>query len=326
MCKGNRLAEPSGYLMVADMDVLDDIFATVGLQGSFYFRTHFSPPWSVQVPQLAGAARFHLVVRGECYVTTDDGVPARLGPGDLALIPAGRAHIISHTPDAAAAPLESVLVEAGYEGEGVLVYGGANESAATQLVCGHFAFRRGASHPLLSALPPLVVATAEDRAREPWLDDVLRLVTRRVYSDAMGSEATITRLSEIVFIELLRLGIARSKALEAILEAFTDKHIGEALQLMHQRPAHPWSVQELASAVGMSRSRFAERFTSLLQVGPMAYLTHWRLQRALVLLADGAPSVQQVATESGYRSPAAFTRAFSAKFGVSPKDYEEIAS
>jgi transcriptional regulator GlxA family with amidase domain len=95
---------------------------------------------------------------------------------------------------------------------------------------------------------------------------------------------------------------------------------------MHAEPARPWTVDGLAAEVGMSRSRFAARFSELMEVGPMAYLADWRLQKALSLLDDPQASVQQVAGQTGYQSPAAFTRAFAARFGLPPTEYRRIAS
>ena len=112
-----------------------------------------------------------------------------------------------------------------------------------------------------------------------------------------------------------------SPAMSAILTALQDPQIGKALTKMHEAPEHPWTVENLAAEVGMSRSRFADRFRTLLHMSPMAYLSEWRLQRALALLDGSRFSVSQVAVQSGYQSPAAFTRAFAAKFGTSPTDY-----
>ncbi|RME68875.1 MAG: AraC family transcriptional regulator [Alphaproteobacteria bacterium] len=303
------------------MDILNDILDTLDLKGALYFRTDFSPPWAVAVPAFAQAARFHLVVQGTCHVTFASGASAMLGPGDMVLIPGGRPHVIADSPGRVAPPLENVLRDAGYDGEGVLVLGGGDAAAATQMVCGHFSFRSRADHPLLRALPDFLVTTAAKRARNPWLDEILRLVVRQVYAGALGSAAAVTRLSEIVFIELLRAGMGDCPPLERLLQAFTDRHVGQALALIHGRPAESWTVETLATAVGMSRSRFAERFKDLMAMGPMAYLAEWRLQKALALLDDSRCSVQQVASRTGYRSPAAFTRAFATKFGMPPTQY-----
>lgn len=303
------------------MDILNDILDTLDLKGALYFRTDFTPPWAVRVPAFEQAARFHLVAQGSCHVTFETGADVRLGPGDLVLIPGGRSHIIADSPGQAAAPLETLLSEVGYDGQGVLVVGDGNDYAATKLVCGHLSFRRGADHPILRALPEHLLITATDRAHEPLIDEMLRLIVRRIFAEELGSAAAITRMSEIVFIEILRTAVRSLPQFAPILRAFSDRHIGRALKLIHESPADPWTVESLASEVGMSRSRFANRFSEALGQGPMSYLSDWRLQKALVLLSDARCSVNQAALQIGYRSPAAFTRAFAGKFGKPPTEF-----
>jgi len=303
------------------MDVLNDILDTLNLKGVLYFRTDLSSPWAVKVPDLEQAARFHLVIQGNCHVQFSSGVSVDLQPGDLVLIPKGRSHILSDGTTQQAPALETLLNTVGYDGNGELVVGDGAPNATTQMVCGHFNFRSGSDHPLLRALPEYLLTPASVRARQPWLDEVLRLITRRIFSDEAGSATAVTRLSEIVFIELLRHGIGESSALRAILEAFQDRYISRSLQLIHSQPEQPWTVESLASEVCMSRSRFADRFKTLLGSGPMSYLSDWRLQKALALLDDAHCSVKQIASQTGYQSPAAFTRAFSGRFGISPTEY-----
>lgn len=303
------------------MDVLDDILATLDLKGALYFRTDCTAPWAVEVPELASAARFHLVVQGRLHVAFPSGQAVDLGPGDLVLIPRGRSHVLADAAGRSAPPLESVLERAGYDGRGVLVLGEGDSEASTQTICGHFTFREGSDHPLLRALPDHFVITNGMRARDSWLDELLRLVTRRMFDETIGLPAAVTRLSEVVFIEILRVGIGRLGELRQILDAFRDAQVGRALELIHAAPAKPWTVESLAAAVGMSRSRFAERFAQAMGVGPMAYLADWRLQKALALLDERTSSIQRVAADTGYRSAAAFSRAFAGKFGVPPSDY-----
>ncbi len=303
------------------MDILNDILDTLALKGVVYFRTDFSAPWAVQVPHFGQAARFHLVVQGRCHIAFDSGVSVDLNPGDLILIPRGRAHLLADQAGREAAPLEEVMARVGYDRQGVFAIGEGDPNASTQMICGHFGFRHRAEHPLLEALPDYFVTSAAMRARQPWLDEILRLVAQRMLSGEIGSEASATRLSEVVFIELLRLGFGQDARLQALQSAFTDHQIGRALKMIHAEPAGDWTVERLAREVGMSRSRFAERFALLIGAGPMHYLADWRLQKALCLLENARLSVQQVAAESGYRSPAAFTRAFTGKFGQSPSDF-----
>ena len=300
-------------------DVLSDILDTVELKGALYFRTDFSPPFAVRVPAYEQAARFHLVVQGRCHVTVPGGVEVTLEPGDLILVPYGSAHILADRPGQDGVPLDEVVASTGYTGQGAFVIGAGDPAASTQMVCGHFTFAHGADHPLLHALPKTLHLTAADRARQPILDDVLRLVVRRIFQETPGTEASITRLSEVLYIEVLRAVIDRVPELERLFSAVHDPLIGRALSLIHDRLDQGWTVDSLASEVGMSRSRFAERFRELVGSGPMGYLTDWRLQRARLLLGQPGSSVKEVAFRTGYRSAAAFSRAYHEKFRHSPK-------
>jgi AraC-like DNA-binding protein len=88
--------------------------------------------------------------------------------------------------------------------------------------------------------------------------------------------------------------------------------------MLHERPAHPWTVEELARQAGMSRAVFADRFAHLVGCPPMRYLTLWRMQIAARWLADGATNVAAVGHAVGYESEAAFGRAFKKVAGLSP--------
>lgn len=299
-------------------DILSDIFDTIRLRGTLYFRTDYAPPWAVTVPSYEQAARFHLVVQGRCHVAITDGPRADLGPGDLVVITGGREHTLADEAGRSPAPLEDVVKRSGFDGKGVFAVGSAEPGATSQMVCGHLSFTRGADHPLLRALPPLIVMRPADRAQHPLLDETLRLVARRAFTDALGAAASISRLSEVFFIETVRAAIAHYPDLARVINAMTDPQIGLALAKVHEAPAAPWTVDGMAHAAGMSRSRFAERFTDLVGVAPMSYVTEWRLQKALARLVDGDPNIKAVAADVGYQSAAAFTRAFSQRFGRPP--------
>lgn len=304
-------------------DVLSDIFDTIRLRATLYFRTDYSPPWAIAVPNYRQAARFHLVIQGRCHVTLPSGHAVDLAAGDLILIPRGREHVLADAPGRTPAPLDRVAEEAGYDGGGVFVFGAGDSRASTQMVCGHFEFARGADHPLLRALPDAIVMTLADRARHPVLDETLRLVARLAFAENLGATTAMSRLSEVFFIEAVRAGIEQCPDLARVIAAMRDPQIGRALELVHNAPAEPWAVDRLATAVGMSRSRFAERFSDLVGVAPMAYVSEWRLQKALARLTETDGSIKEIAHATGYRSAAAFTRAFAQRFGVSPNGYRQ---
>ncbi len=301
-------------------DVLSDILDTVALKAAIYFRTDFFPDFGIQVPEYGHAARFHFVVQGGCYLSLACGTSVRLQVGDLAMVPRGAPHLLSSAETVTGEPLADVMSQAGFSGTGPFAVGGGEPTDSCQLVCGHFTFSDGADHPLLRSIPDLFHITAADREDHPMLEDVLRLIQRRMFDGAPGMAASVSRLSEVLFIEALRAGIAKAPEIGRLMSAVYDPQIGKALSLIHGDVAHDWTVEALAAAVGMSRTRFAERFRELIGSGPIAYLADWRLQRALGLLADGTLPVKAVAHRIGYRSPAAFTRAFTERFGCSPKE------
>lgn len=309
------------------MDVLSDILDLLQLRGTLYFRTAFSAPWSVAVPAHGKAARFHMAVQGRCHVRIGDAHDVLLNPGDLIVIPGGAAHTLCDSPALEPAPLEDVLERSGYAGEGVLVYGGdPKPDADTNLICGHFTFADGADHPLLRAMPPYLLVTAGMRAQAPWLDELIRLISRQMFAGSPGVTASVIRLSEAMFIEVIRTCADANEPLRSVLDAMADPRIGRALGLMHRRLDEDWTLAGIAREVGMSRSRFADQFQALLGCAPMTYLSDLRLQKAMNLLSGSVEPVQAVAARVGYQSAAAFSRAFSKRYRCSPKDVRRAAA
>lgn len=303
-------------------DILSDICETLRVQATLYFRTDFSPPWAIEVPAFAFAARFHLVVQGSCHVRLPSGRSVQLEEGDLALIPRGAAHVLADNADRQPMALERAIEASGYSGTGVFVFGKGDSSASARLICGHFNFPKGADHVLLRALPDLIVLTLLDRARQPFLDETLSLLARLVFKSGADAPTAVSKLSEVLLIEVIRASVNQSPELQRVISALTDQHVGRALALLHQKYANDWSVESLATSVGMSRSRFAERFTELVGVGPIKYLSEWRMQRAMYLIATSPLTVQEIAARVGYNSPAAFSRAFAQRFGAPPVEFK----
>ena len=105
---------------------------------------------------------------------------------------------------------------------------------------------------------------------------------------------------------------------------FADPHIGRALAAMHADPTRAWTVELLAREAGLSRSGFANRFSAMLGITPMDYLKRWRMQIARALLATQGASVAEAAEQAGYRSEAAFSRAFKSETGYAPSAYRSL--
>lgn len=152
------------------------------------------------------------------------------------------------------------------------------------------------------------------------------MLIKRIDEAGAGGEAVLGKLSEVLYVETLRLYISHLPPRQTgWLAGARDPEVGKTLALMHRNPAHPWTISSLAEEVGISRSVLAERFRHYLNESPMAYLTRWRLQVGAQMLASTSYSVAQIAAEVGYESEAAFNRAFKREFMVPPARFRSQA-
>ncbi|MCP4330504.1 MAG: AraC family transcriptional regulator [Alphaproteobacteria bacterium] len=304
------------------MDVLSDVLGLMKLAGTLYFRTAFSPPFGVEVPAFENVARFHMANRGRCWVrVAGDAEPVLLEPGDLVIIPHGAAHFLSEPLDTPAQTVDKVVEMAGFTGQGALHYGGDGSGGESQLVCGHFAFDRDATHPLLEALPRLIHIRNSGDASQHWLDSTLKLIGAEAGGARLGGDLITLKLSEIIFAQAIRAYLAAEGRDRQVFRGLADSQVGRALSALHRKPAAPWTVEKMARAAGMSRTAFANRFHDLMGMTPMHYLTGWRMQIGRQMLAESDLPIIGVAERSGYKSEAAFGRVFKRHFDVGPAGY-----
>jgi AraC-like DNA-binding protein len=309
------------------MDVLSDILAAIRLKGTLYFSTEFHPPWGVRVPQLGRVARFHLVMRGTCWVRVEGHRdPIRLETGDLVLIPDGAEHVLADTSDTPCRTVEEVVKAAGFTGRGALVMGSPDDGAPTRMVCGHFAFDEDMWHPFLEQMPPALVVRWDDEVRNYRLEEAFRIIAREVQEGRPGHEAVVARLSEILFVQLVRAWAQRKDHNRGVLAALADARLGAALSAIHERPEERWTLESLSRRAAMGRTAFAERFAEVVGQSPLRYVTLWRMQRAKRLLAESRLSLDQIAERVGYDSAASFSRVFKKAVGQSPGAYRRSAA
>lgn len=310
------------------MDILSDILNRVGLRGTLYFRTSLTAPWGVEVPKYQNVARFHFAHKGRCLVRIA-GVdqPVALEQGDLVIIPHGATHRLYCTPENehVVMPLERVLQDSGFRGEGVLVYGGDVDLRDTQLVCGHFSYDPETRHPLLQHLPPVLHIRNYGESAGRWMEYTLRMIGEEAGKMQAGGDLIALKMSEIIFAQALRAYLDHEGAHDPGLAGFADRQIGRALSALHKDPGRGWRLADLAKEAGMSRTGFALRFSEVMDMTPMAYLTGWRMQIARDELRKPEKSLADVAEEVGYASETAFSRAFRKEFGKTPAAYRRAA-
>jgi len=295
------------------MDVLGDILRIIRLRGSVYFNECFCSPWGMSI-ELSATAAFHLIVRGEAWLAmSGQRELIKLNAGDIVLFPRGAAHKITEKPDSSCLPGEQV-VEA-YR-KGVPLFGGAGEDF--NIVCGYVEFDRSLSHPFLDNLPELIHIEAKLRPKFHWLDSVMQQIVYESEHKNPGSDVLIDRFTEVLFIQVIRshaeiLGLEKS-----YWSALSDQQLSKALSLIHDNAEREWTVDLLASEVGMSRSAFYSRFNDYIGMPPMKYLFEWRMMQAKLKIESTKKTLSTVAEEVGYQSDSAFQKAFKRFFNFTP--------
>lgn len=299
----------------APVDPLGGVFADLRVRGTFSSRAEGTAPWGVEMPALEGCLTFHVVTEGSCLLEVD-GTTHPLAAGDLALVPHGRGHLLRSGPGARIAGRADLLPQ-DYLGEhySVLRLGGGG--ARTGLVCGVLEAERPGAEPLLDLLPPVLVVPARDAARPAWLPVLLGLLTEEVRHDRPGSEAVVTRLADVIVIQVVRGWLESGETGPGWLLALRDPQVGAVVARVLRDPGADWTLTRLAREARMSRSAFAARFSELAGEPAMQYVTRRRMHVAGRALARGA-RVGEVARQLGYGSEAAFSRAFKRVTGVAP--------
>jgi len=299
------------------MDVLTDVLAATKLGGAVTARLIAKGPWGIRMDDMPKAV-FHAVVQGTCWLRRPGAEPLQLAAGDFILLPTGAGHGLSSAPDTALVPYEQVEPDH-IERQSIHIDGTGSQ---TKIICGAYRYDAFPAHPLLRLLPPLVYLPAGQSAEHRELSDTLRLLAVEVEHERPGAQTVTDRLVDIVFVQVLRLWTAtRAEAGASWLAALRDPEISRAMALMHENPAQPWTVEELAGKVGVSRATLARRFTALVGEPPLAYLARWRLEVAARRLRDSPDSVAAVGKSVGYASEFAFSRAFKRAHGESPAGF-----
>ncbi|MEW2378843.1 AraC family transcriptional regulator [Micromonospora sp. NPDC047812] len=305
------------------MDPLSGMLDGPRARGAFLLRSLLDPPFALRIEDRAPLTVVALV-HGTAWVVPDDGAPAALGPGDVAVLRGPDGYLVADDP--ATAP--QVVVHPGQRcttlrGEplaeamtlGVRTWG-TGADGSTVLLTGTYQLPGELGRRLLTALPPLLVVGGEDRS-----GPLVSLLADEVARDAPGQEIVLDRLLDLVLIAALRTWFARPGAAPAWYVAAADPVVGPALRLLRDDPARPWTVAALAAEVGVSRAALARRFTELVGEPPMTFLTGWRLALAADLLREPDATLGAVAREVGYGSPFALSSAFRRVHGVSPRDH-----
>jgi len=309
------------------MDALSDVMAAVRLTSSAFLDVRLAAPWCIgsqigpedcapfgDVP--ATLIAYHYVVSGRLFIELENTQPLEAGAGEILVLPRNDRHVLGSAPGLPPALIDHLIQPPDGSRPAVLRMGGGGDE--THIVCG-FLGCDVPNNPLVAALPSLLQLNMSEGAGGAFVGDAFRHAAGEFATGGVGSATVLSKLAELLFVEAVRRYLATlPEDQTGWLAGLRDRFVGQALALMHTRTAHAWTTDQLARAVGLSRSAFAERFTGLVGKPPMRYLTQWRLQLAAVRLRESPRATVQIANEVGYESEAAFSRAFKKAFGLTP--------
>jgi AraC-like DNA-binding protein len=312
-------------------DTLSNVLKTVRLTGATYFDIAAQEPWSVHSPArdlilpkiLPGSDHliaYHVVTEGRCFASLVGGEPVALAAGEVVMFTDADPHVMSSSAGLRADPPTADMIDIADNGHLPYHINLMNGGAATaKLVCGYLACDSKPFNPLLEALPKMLKAGDPRRNDKGWLGQFIQFAVAEVAEKRAGSESVLTKLSELMFIDVVRNYIETLPRQDAgWLGGLTDPIVGKALGLIHARPSFSWTIEGLARQCGTSRTVLAERFTQLAGIPPMHYLARWRMQVASEMLNRGNANMATIAAEVGYESEAAFSRAFKKMMGIPP--------
>jgi AraC-like DNA-binding protein len=299
------------------VDPITDIFTAMRVESVLYGRIELTAPWGLRFEK-GEYACFGTVARGNAWLTVaGQAQPVALTGGDcFCLFAQSHVHTLADDPKTSAVAMQEVVqTKCG----GVIRYGG--EGPSTTLLGGKFTFDKTNSKPLIDLLPPFI-HIQNDRVQALPLQQSLQLFAAEAAQSCLGSDLVLKRLGDILLLQLIREYVSSSTCRETgWLRALSDPRIGGVLRSMHEKIEQPWTVGELASVAGMSRSAFALRFREVVGETPLDYLTRWRVYRAAVLLRDGDKKLAQIAKAVGYDSDGSFNKTFKRIVGVTPGEY-----
>jgi AraC-like DNA-binding protein len=311
------------------MEPLTDLLDGPRARGAFLLRSTMRPPWCIRCEDRAPLSLLAMV-REHAYVSAAGGDPVRIGPGDIVVTRGPDVYTVADDP---ATPVQVVIHPGQHcttpDGRslvddmdlGVRSWGN-DPGGPTEMLIGTYQRRGAVTQRLLSALPAMLVLTADS-----WDSPLVTLLRQEIVKDDAGQDVMLDRLLDLLLIDVLRTWFARPGGrAPGWYQAHGDPVVGPALRMLHDDLAHPWTIAELATKVGVSRAALAQRFGRLVGEPPMAYLTGLRLAQAADLIRETDATLETVARQVGYGTPFALSTAFKREHGVSPQEYRERAA
>lgn len=311
------------------MDPLSQFLTGPRAQAAFALRVVMDPPFAIDVQDQA-ALTVIIAVRGQAWISPAAKDPEVLVQGQAATVRGPGPYVVSDSPGRPATVVigedQSCRTPQGEHleltfSQGVRTWGNSPDGE-TVLLIGTYQSKAAAGQLAAAALPAVAVFAEED------LDaGLLAMLDRELTHRDLGQEGALDRILDLLLLHLVRASVRLQGANNPSWATGTrDPMVAQALALLHQEPAAPWTVAALARRCHVSRATMAARFRAVVGQSPMAYLSTWRLALAADKLASSDATTAVIAEELGYSNAFTFSAAFSREYGVSPSGYRRSAS
>ncbi len=308
------------------MDAIAGLLDGPRARRAFLLRCTLDPPWAIRVEDEAPLSLVAML-RGSAWYVPDRGEAVSVAAGDVALV-RGPDHYLfcddpATPPQVIIHPDQRCTTPDGEELGQMRTFGvrrwGNSPNGSTEILTGTYNLEGEVSRRLLDALPARVVLRADD-----WQTPLLPLLADEMLRDEIGQDAVLDRLLDLLLVAAVRVHFTRTAAdAPGWFRAQSDPVVSQALRLMQDDPAEPWSLESLARETHVSRATLARRFSEVVGQPPMEFLTEWRLALAADLLLDPAETIASVAAKVGYRSAYALSAAFQRVRGVRPGQHRK---
>lgn len=281
------------------MDALSELIRVAGLRASLDLRCRFAEGVAIDHEQApAREIVFHLVLQGGYALDRPDAAPIEMHPGHFVALPARTLHQVRSLDKT-----------------------DAMRHPALDLLCGRIAYQSSAIDPLFASLPDVLSVSQGDADSRAELHRIVTQIRAEVAGEQPGAAAIVAALCVALFALALRVNSARDTTAPGMLRLIGDERLARAARAILQEPGRDWTLAQLADQATMSRPTFARRFRNVASMTPGDFLLRMRMWRAAELLESTRSVCSDIGATVGYRSEAAFVRAFKRVVGAPPAAY-----
>jgi len=294
--------------MLNNKPQLDAFLRNLHLGSEVYYVGQLCDAWHMSTLGGSDATTFHLLCHGEAWIHMHKGEsPTRMSEGDIAFFAHDAAHTFSAHPVIPLQPFD-------YSKPAQL----DKTAPGAGLLCGHLSLPVHIRRLLLASFPDFMLIRPDVSPVGRQMRELIEMMTDEAIRNDLAVTAILDRLSDTLFLYVIRHTLHLQPKLSPLLAALSDENLRLPISAFIDSPAEVWTVERMAKLACQSRSAFSQRFTQQINMSPMEFVTLWRMQLACALLADSRANMLDVAMKCGYESEAAFRKAFKRVVGISP--------